>query len=77
MREFRRNFYFEMKMNENSFVIISRSGARPADGNLTAASLIDAIITHQINQTATEPPVIRDGHRPPFVSIFSLNKPNF
>lgn len=45
----------------------SRPG-RP-DGNLTAASLIDAIITHQINQTSTDPPVMRDGHRPPFVSI--------
>lgn len=46
-----------------------RVPGRPADGNLTAASLIDAIITHQINQTASEPPVIRDGHRPSFVSI--------
>ena len=46
-----------------------RSSARPADGNLTAASLIDAIITHQINQTSSEPPIIRDGHRPSFVSI--------
>lgn len=45
----------------------SRPG-RPQDGNLTAASLIDAIITHQINQTATEPPP-RETHRPQYVSI--------
>lgn len=38
---------------------------RPHDGNLTAASLIDAIITHQINRTTSEPPppVSRDVHR--------------
>lgn len=47
--------------------LISRTG-RPQDGNLTAASLIDAIITHQINQTALEPPP-RENHRPPFVSL--------
>lgn len=49
----------------------SRTG-RPQDGNLTAASLIDAIITHQINQTALEPPP-RDSHRPPFVSLSIFN----
>lgn len=43
------------------FSLINRSTGRPTDGNLTAASLIDAIITHQISQTTTEPP--RDGHR--------------
>lgn len=37
----------------------------PADGTLTAANLIDAIITHQINQAATEPPPITLNHRPP------------
>lgn len=51
--------------------IFNRPTLRPGDGNLTAASLIDAIITHQINQTATDPPM-RDGHRPPFVSIFTV-----
>ncbi|XP_055538502.1 nuclear receptor corepressor 1 isoform X2 [Wyeomyia smithii] len=39
-----------------------------SDGSLTAANLIDAIITHQINQTASEPPLPpnRDMHRPPY-----------
>lgn len=47
---------------------IGRSGE---DGSLTAASLIDAIITHQINRTASDPPVAmnRDAHRSAFVSI--------
>ncbi|GAB0091185.1 hypothetical protein DMENIID0001_059980 [Sergentomyia squamirostris] len=31
---------------------------RSTDGTLTAANLIDAIITHQINQSATEPPPV-------------------
>lgn len=53
------------------FFHFSRPGARPADGNLTAASLIDAIITHQISQSSTEPPG-RDGHRAPFVSFYRL-----
>lgn len=41
-------------------------GMRPSsEGPLTAANLIDAIITHQINQTASEPPLppSRDLHR--------------
>lgn len=42
---------------------------RPQEGGLTAASLIDAIITHQISQTTPEPPVSRDGHRPSIVCI--------
>lgn len=61
-------------MNKNNFFhnFSFRPGGRPQEGNLTAASLIDAIITHQINQTATEPPT-RDGHRPPFVCIIHSN----
>lgn len=47
-------------------------GRSAADGTLTAANLIDAIITHQINQTSSDPPITltRDGHRPAFVSVF-------
>lgn len=41
------------------------------DGTLTAANLIDAIITHQINQSVSDPPVSmgREAHRPNFVSF--------
>jgi len=52
-----------------------RATGRPSDGNLTAASLIDAIITHQISQTATDPPS-RDGHRPPFFPARDLHQDN-
>lgn len=40
---------------------------RQQEGSLTAASLIDAIITHQISQATPEPPMTRDGHRPSIV----------
>lgn len=57
------------KFTNKSIFLFRRQPGRPgADGNLTAASLIDAIITHQINQTASDPPT-RDGHRPSFVSL--------
>lgn len=56
------------KRNIISFLISSRStSVRAQEGGLTAASLIDAIITHQISQTTPEPPVSRDGHRPSIV----------
>ncbi|KFB43491.1 hypothetical protein ZHAS_00011296 [Anopheles sinensis] len=41
-------------------------GTSASDGSLTAANLIDAIITHQISQTTVEPPPLpssRDLHR--------------
>lgn len=48
------------------------SGRNTSDGSLTAANLIDAIITHQISQTAVDPPPmpsVRDPHRAPYVSV--------
>uniref|UniRef100_A0A1B0GKR2 Uncharacterized protein n=1 Tax=Lutzomyia longipalpis TaxID=7200 RepID=A0A1B0GKR2_LUTLO len=39
-------------------VIASLLPPRSTDGTLTAANLIDAIITHQINQSASEPPPV-------------------
>jgi len=55
----------------NQFLCRSLGPNRPSDGSLTAANLIDAIITHQINQSASEPPAIlpRDGSRSSFVCI--------
>lgn len=45
---------------------------RPPSGGISAANLIDAIITHQINQASVEPPVNRNCHRPSFVSDHKL-----
>lgn len=58
------------------FCYRNTAGRQSSDGTLTAANLIDAIITHQINQTATDPPVTlsRDGHRPTFVSTLQNYK---
>lgn len=54
-------------------VFLSRAPIRPtAEGTLTAANLIDAIITHSINNpSSSEPPnsLQRDSHRSGFVSI--------
>ncbi|XP_055601175.1 uncharacterized protein LOC129750017 isoform X2 [Uranotaenia lowii] len=68
--EERRRKHYEM-LNERIERPLEQMGMRPPpDGSLTAANLIDAIITHQINQTASEPPIPpnRDMHRPPYFS---------
>ncbi|KAJ6635188.1 hypothetical protein Bhyg_13772, partial [Pseudolycoriella hygida] len=51
-------------------------GSRSSDGTLTAANLIDAIITHQINQSVSDPPVSmgRDGHRPNFFTARDIHQ---
>ncbi|EDS36387.1 conserved hypothetical protein [Culex quinquefasciatus] len=66
--EDRRRKHYDM-INERMERPMETIGIRSSsDGSLTAANLIDAIITHQINQTASEPPFppSRDMQRPPF-----------
>lgn len=64
--EERRRKHYEMINERMERPMEPGMGMRPSsEGPLTAANLIDAIITHQINQTASEPPLppSRDLHR--------------
>lgn len=68
--ERRRKQHFDGFLPERRDRSIEIIGGRStSDGSLTAANLIDAIITHQISQTTIEPPPLpssRDLHRSPY-----------